>query len=334
MKRCLWWAFTFFLLICIAVPLHASESLGVHYIDVGQGDSTLVQLPSGQTILIDGGTTSAGYTVVDYLNSLGIPGIDHLISTHPHEGHIGGLITVLKEISVDKVYMPRATHTTRTFENFLLAIQEKGLRITEGKAGVALDIGNEATATFVGAVGASYDDLNNYSAVLRLTYGETSFLFTGDAEVLSEREMMAGNLPLEADVLKVGHHGSRTSTSEAFLKEVEPSVAVISVGKDNTYGHPHSEVLARLARHGVATFRTDIHGTVVVISDGQTLQVRIERDGETPEPTPLMYIGNRNSKIFHLPSCSSLPAPHNRVDLKSLAEAMQMGFVPCKRCNP
>jgi competence protein ComEC len=187
---------------------------------------------------------------------------------------------------------------------------------------------------FVGPAGGSYDNLNNYSAVLRVTYGETSFLFTGDAEVLPEREMLAGNLPLEADVLKVGHHGSRTSTSESFLKEVDPSVAVISVGKDNTYGHPHSEILERLAKHGVATFRTDIHGIVVVISDGKALQVRIKWDGETQEPTPLMYIGNRNSKIFHLPSCSSLPAPHNRVDLKSRAEAIQMGFVPCKRCNP
>jgi competence protein ComEC len=307
--------------------------LEAHYIDVGQGDSILVQLPSGQTILIDGGTASAGYTVVAYLNRLGVSKIDHLIATHPHEDHIGGLITVLRAIPIDKVYMPRATHTTRTFENLLLLIQEKGLRITEAKAGVVLDVGQGASATFVGPVGASYDNLNNFSAVLRISYGEASFLFTGDAEVLSEREMMAGNLPLEADVLKVGHHGSHTSTSEAFLKEVEPSVAVISVGRDNTYGHPHSEILARLARHGVVTFSTDINGTIIVISDGKTLQVKVERDGKIQESTALMYIGNRNSKIFHVPSCSSLPAPHNQVELKSRAEAIQMGFVPCKRCN-
>lgn len=335
MKQRLWAFLTLILMIFVAIPLHASElPLTVHYIDVGQGDSILVQLPSGQTILIDGGTASAGYTVVSYLNSLGIPRIDHLIATHPHEDHIGGLITVLKEIPVDKVYMPRATHTTRTFENLLLLIQEKGLRITAAKAGVALDIGQGASATFVSPAGESYDNLNNLSAVLRISYGDTSFLFTGDAEALSEREMMASNLSIRADVLKVGHHGSNTSTSEAFLGAVMPTLAVISVGGGNTYGHPHLEVLARLAKHGVQVYRTDINGTVVVVSDGKVLRVRIEREEETPDPVPIMYIGNRNSKKFHRPSCRSLPAPHNRVELKSREETIEKGFAPCKICNP
>jgi competence protein ComEC len=151
----------------------------VHFIDVGQGDSALVQLPSGQSILIDGGTAGAAGIVIDYLKTAGVTKIDHLISTHPHEDHIGGLIRVIREFPIGKIYMPRATHTTRTYENLLLTIKDKGLRISEAKAGLFLDCGPKIETVFVAPCGESYANLNNYSAVLKLSYGDTAFLFTG-----------------------------------------------------------------------------------------------------------------------------------------------------------
>ncbi len=249
----------------------SSGNLKVHFIDVGQADSILVQLPSGQNILIDGGNNDDGTLVVNYLKQQGVKRLDHVIRIHPHEDHIGGLDVTIRNFEVGKVYLPKVAHATKTFEDLLLAIKGKGLKVTQAKAGVKLDVGPGIEAVMLAPNSSSYEDLNNYSAVLKLTYGDTSFLFTGDAEAESENEMLAAGYNLRADVLKVGHHGSSSSTTPAFLKAVLPKYAVISVGKDNEYGHPHSETLAKLSEAGVQVFRTDLQGTIVVTSDGRTI---------------------------------------------------------------
>ncbi len=321
------------------------EKLKVHYIDVGQGDSILIQFPSGQSMLIDAGEDTN--TVTSYLKSQGVKRIDHVIATHPHADHIGGMANVINSFEIGNVYMPRTTHTTKTYENLLLAIKNKGLKINAAKAGLNIDVGFNVKAQMVAPNSQGYDDLNNYSAVLRVQYGDTSFLFTGDAEAVSENEMINSGYTLKSDVLKVGHHGSNTSTTSTFLKSVSPKYAVISSGKGNKYGHPHQEVLARLNNAGVKVYRTDEVGTVIAESDSKTItfnkqssQIK-ERAPTTPKPVPApttpssgKYIGNKNSKKLHLPSCRSLPAPKNRVFFNSREEAINSGYVPCKICKP
>jgi beta-lactamase superfamily II metal-dependent hydrolase len=302
-------------------------------------------------MLIDAGNNADGPSVVSYLKQQGVKTIDHLIGTHPHEDHIGGMDNVIQSFDIGQLYMPRATTTTKTFEDVLLAIKQKGLKITTAKAGVTvLDQGN-LKVNFIASVGSGYEDLNNWSAVTRIQYGDTAFLLTGDAESQSEEEMIASGTNLKADVLKVGHHGSSSSTTPAFLKVVAPKYAVISVGTGNNYGHPHKETLTKLANAKVQVCRTDQEGTLVFTSDGKTIIVkklgstikpRAPNTGNTIAPvTPVApapgnrgYIGNKNSKKFHLPSCSTLPAEQNRVYFKTREEAVKAGYVPCKKCNP
>lgn len=320
----------FFLLLAIiaTIPIHAAQDLApgltVHFINVGQGDSIFIASPDGQNILIDAGDGRAAGAVVRYLHDRNVTKVDYLIATHPHEDHIGGMVYVLRQFPVDKVYMPRASHTTRTYRTLLTTIQELGLKITEAKAGVTLDVGPDIVAAFIAPNENSYDNLNNYSAVLRLVYGDSAFLFAGDAEALSEREMTLYAEEISADVLKVGHHGSDTSTTEDFLVAVAPVIAVISVGNDNPYGHPHASVLERLALHGVQVYRTDQHGTVVVSSSDQRITVAIEKAAPPVQTsTGIQYIGNKNTRKFHLPTCKSLPLEKNQVYFESRAKAIE-----------
>ncbi|KJS23238.1 MAG: hypothetical protein VR72_02270 [Clostridiaceae bacterium BRH_c20a] len=254
----------------------STDYLEVHYLDVGQGDSTLIMLPDGQTILIDAGCNSAGKGVVDYLKKLDIKLVDHVIGTHPHEDHIGGLDVVINSFNIGKVYLPKVSHTSKSFEDLLLAIKNKGLKVTEAKGGIALNIGDRATAVFVAPNSSNYPDLNNYSAVVKLIYGDNSFLFTGDAEEKSEGEiLLQSRTQLKIDILKVGHHGSSTSTSQPFLDIVAPKYAVISVGKENDYGHPHQEIIKRLEEKGVQYFRTDLQGPIIVQSNGKDISFNV-----------------------------------------------------------
>lgn len=255
-------------------PQQPVGTLQVFYLDVGQGDSTLIKTPKGQHILIDGGDNHKGQDVVEYLESLGITQLDVVIATHPDADHIGGLDTVIDAIPVKSVYAPKVSHTTNTYRDFLMAVKNRGLKIKTAKAG--LDIPLEGiTAVFVAPVAEYGKDLNAWSAVLRLTYGNTSFLFTGDAEARSEADMLKLPEPLHADVLKVGHHGSDTSTSQEFLDAVQPTYAVISAGAGNKYGHPKKVIMNRLKKAGVEIFRTDKQGTITAISDGTNIKWKV-----------------------------------------------------------
>ncbi len=254
------------------MPKPVDSGLRVYFLDVGQGDSTLIQTPAGENILIDAGNNDKGDEVVDYLNHLGVETIDIMIATHPDADHIGGLDTVLEAFKVKAVYAPKVSHTTNTYKDFLTAVKNEKLQIKTAKAGVELKL-QDVNAVFVAPVG-EYNDLNEWSAVLRLTYKDTVFLFTGDAEGKSEKDMLASRANLAADVLKVGHHGASTSSSKAFLDQVSPAYAVISAAYGNSYGHPTQETLDRLDDIDAAVYRTDLQGTITAVSDGKKIEFR------------------------------------------------------------
>ena len=254
-------------------------TMQVHYIDVGQADSILIKASDGTAVLIDGGNNPDGPNVVNYLKSQQVKELAAVIATHPHEDHIGGLDTVIKSFPVKAVYMPNASTTTKTFEDFVTAVTASGAKRIQAKAGVTLDVPG-LTGQFLAPNGSGYEDLNNYSAVLRLTFGKITFLFTGDAGEISESEMLKSGQNVKADVLKVGHHGSSTSTSSAFLKAVSPKYAIISVGAGNDYGHPAASTLSKFSGSGVQVFRTDQDGTIVATCDGET--VTFNKHGSMP----------------------------------------------------
>lgn len=254
------------------VPPAADGTLKVHFIDVGQGDAILVQTPAGQNMLVDAGDNSYGDAVIDYLVSQGVKQLDVVVGTHPHADHIGGLDTVINYFPVKKIYMPKAINNTKSFRDVLTAVKDKGLKVTTAKAGVALPL--EGTdACFIAPVEDTYESLNNYSAVIKLDYGSQSFLLTGDAEAESEAQILNSGAALKSAVLKVGHHGSSTSTSAKFLKAAAPQYAVIMLAKDNPYNHPHTEILEKLNKAGIKIYRTDQNGTIVFTTDGKDIEI-------------------------------------------------------------
>jgi len=252
--------------------------LQVHFIDVGQGASQLLIGSSGKTILIDAGNNNQEEEIVAYLRKNGIQKIDILVGTHPDADHIGGLDAVIDNFEIGKIYMPKVQSNTKTFEDVLLAIQRKGLKVSTAKAGVTLGWEPDAKVQMIAPV-RDYEDDNDMSAVLKLTFGEISFLFTGDAESKSEHDMINTDADLKSNVLLVGHHGSKTSTTEAFLDAVQPSYGVIQVGENN-YGHPAPEILERLNKRGVKVYRNDLHGDIVFVTDGKNIKVSHTKDGK------------------------------------------------------
>lgn len=249
-----------------------------HYIDVGQGDCSLV-VCDGQTLLIDAGENGHETDVINYLRSLGIEKLDYIIATHPHSDHIGGLPEVIEEFGMDNIIMPRLTEeqtpTTKTYRLFLEAIQASGAKVISAKVGSTYTLGG-ASFEISGPVTDDAEDLNSMSVVAKVTHGENTFLFTGDAETEEEKEIVEAGVNLDADVLKMGHHGSNTSSCKEFLAEVTPEICVIMCGADNDYGHPHKEPLERLKKHTNEIYRTDICGSIVISSDGENLDVYYE----------------------------------------------------------
>lgn len=242
----------------------------VYYIDIGQGDSELIQV-NNKNLLIDAGPTKSTDKLLSYLNSIDIKKLNYVIATHPDEDHIGGMSTVINTYPIDKFYAPKKTVNTRAFENMITELKSKNMKIDVPKPGMQLDLGEGTKAEILAPNSDRYEDTNNYSIVLKISYGNTKFLFTGDAEKLSEREILDKNYDISADVLKLGHHGSSTSTTDEFLDKVSPEIAIISCGADNRYGHPHKETLRKLKKRNIRIYRTDIDGNIVLISDGKNI---------------------------------------------------------------
>ena len=253
------------------VEFVAQEDLLIDFIDVGQADSILIR-NQDKTMLIDAGTNEAGETVVTYLQNLGITQIDYLIGTHPHEDHIGGLDDVINHFNIGQIYMPKIETTTKTFEDVLDAIENKNLTVTSPNKGDKIEIG-QAVGTFMTDPILDKDNLNLSSLVLRLEFGNNSFLFMGDAEEENEETI---SWP-KTDVLKVGHHGSNTSSSETFLTQVQPQYSIIMVGKDNSYNLPTQATIDKLNTIGSKIYRTDENGTIQINSDGNTIEVKTSK---------------------------------------------------------
>ena len=333
----------------------ALDDLKIHFIDVGQADSILIELPSDEEILIDAGNKGDSNTIKTYLASLGVDDIEYFIITHPHEDHIGSAADILNTFDVDKVYMPDTTATTQVFEDTVNAIISSGATAVKAKAGEKI-INSTDLKFEILAPTSMY-----YSIVIKLTYGDTSFLFTGDAESVSELEMVRAGYDLNVDLLKVGHHGGETSTSKIFLDAVMPKFAIISVGAGNTYSHPHQKALDRLISAGAKIYRTDEQGTIIATSNGTTITIDKSASTITSPPvqekpvitTPTVpvippatngtateanakYIGNSDSLKFHKPGCSSVSSMSqiNKVFFLERIDAINKSYVPCGRCNP
>lgn len=253
--------------------------LTVHYIDVGQGDSTLLEF-DGFAMLIDAGNWNST-EAVDYLKQQGIQNIDIVIGTHPDADHIGQLAQVVGEFEVAEVWMSGNTSSSNTFLNALQAIEASGSDYVEPRSGDRFDVGSmEIEVLYPDEItGAA----NEESVSLRITYGDVRFVFTGDAGVKEEQEMIDSGMDLEAEILHLGHHGSNTSTSTAFLKAVAPKVAIYSAGADNSYGHPHAEVIAATENEGAEVFGTDVNGTILVQTDGKSYSVKTQQEGVPAE---------------------------------------------------
>ncbi len=257
---------------------NGSAAFEVHYIDVGQGDSSLI-ICDGETMLIDAGENGHEIDVLNYLRTHGIEKLDYIVASHQHSDHIGGLPEVLDEIGTDNLIMPRLTKeqtpTNSTYTAFLKSVQNSGAKVIASKVGATYTLGS-ASFEILGPVTDDAEDINNMSVMVKLTYGENTFLFTGDAEKEEEREIIATGADLDCDVLKVGHHGSGTSSCTDFLDAVTPEICVIQVGADNDYGHPHENIVERLMKYADDVYRNDLCGDIVVTSDGVNLSVSYE----------------------------------------------------------
>lgn len=247
------------------VPVTAGHEMRVHFIDVGQGDSILIESPNGKTMLIDGGVKGAGQQVVSYLKELGVNKLDLVVATHPDADHIGGLIPVLQTIPIEQFYDSGKVHTSQTFEEMLMAIDQKNIPYYVPKTGDLIEFDKDVTVKVLNANEHATDN-NDASIVLKVVYGNVSFLLTGDAGIALEKEMMQNDVT--ATILKAGHHGSNTSSSEEFIRAVKPEVTILSYGEDNKYGHPHAEVVDRLQAMGSNIYATAESGTIIVATDG------------------------------------------------------------------
>ena len=316
-----------------------ADSFQMHFLDVGQALSVLVEC-DGQYMLYDGGNVDDGSMVVGYLQNQGVEELQYVFCSHAHEDHVGGLAAALAYFPANHVYSPVTEASTKCFRDFVKYTQQQGLQVEVPTVGTVWQLGS-ATVTLLGPV-AQYSETNDTSLVLRIDYGNTSFLLTGDMEADAERDLVNSGANLKADVLQVGHHGSSTSTSYIFLNAVLPEMGVISCGVDNKYGHPHEETLSILRDAKVDVYRTDLQGTIIIGSDGQNYTVRTDKTATDAALNPTdpaasgtaqqAYIGNVNSKKFHLPTCPNLPAEKNQVLFSSYEEAIAAGYTPCSTC--
>lgn len=317
-------------------------NLEVHFIDVGQADCILVKNDE-VSMLIDAGNNDDGELIEKYLKNEDITKLDYVIGTHPHEDHIGALDVVINNFDVNTIIMPNKVSTTKTFEDVITAIENKNLSINEAKVGDKYSLGDAEFVIL--APDRDYEEINDVSVVIRLVHGENSFMFTGDAEEVSEGDILKSGLVLKSDVLKFGHHGSSTSTSEKFLEAVSPKYGVIMCGVDNSYGHPHRETLSKIRKYDIEVYRTDTQGTIVATSDGKNISWQADRLVSTSIDNPkentvsmdVNYVLNTNSKKFHYPSCSGVNniSDKNRKEFFGKREDLIAdGYSACGTCKP
>ena len=342
----------------------ASNRLAVHFIDVGQGDSILVSCGT-HYMMVDFGNNSMGTKIQYYLQTQGVEKLDYAVGTHPDADHIGGMDVILYKFAVDKVFLPDVEVDTATYRDVVDTCREKDYEIEHPEAGTEYKLG--AAKFTVLSPAREYPESNDNSIVIRLEYKDTSFLFMGDASEMVENDLLESGVMLQSDVIKLGHHGSKYSSSKKFLKAVDADYAVISCGKDNSYGHPHKEVMKRLKSLGVKQFRTDKQGTVIVTTDGKKLSWEAEpsndyshgkivnntrtdekqengsgngtnhNDADEVTDVEATYILNTNTSKFHLTSCPSVEdmSDKNKEAVNWTREkCIQNGYEPCKRCNP
>ncbi len=325
-----------------APPVSLDGDFQIHFIDVGQADAALV-ICDGKTMLIDGGNKEDSNLIYSYLTRHNISYLDYVVCTHAHEDHVGGLAGALTAADAGVILSPVTQYDSKAFSDFVQKAADRGKTLTVPKAGDSFALG-EAIVTVIGPV-KSYEETNDTSLVLRIVYGETSFLFTGDMESAAESDLIESGATLKSTLLKVGHHGSSSSTSYRFLKEVAPRYGVISVGKDNSYGHPNESVLSRLHDAEVSLYRTDERGDIICVSNGKTLSFTTAKgssgsdstppaDTEEPPVSEYPYIGNLNTQKYHNKDCASIPKEENRIYFTSIAEAEEKGYTPCGNCKP
>lgn len=324
----------------------------VHFIDVGQADAALV-LCDGKSMLIDGGNRNDSSLIYSYLKERGIDRLDYVVCTHPHEDHAGGLAGALNYAKAGVAYAPVEDYDNVVFGNFKKYLEKQGVTVTVPSAGETFGLGS-AEVSVIGPTGnEAGGNVNNTSIVLRVVYGETSFLFTGDAEREEEQAILEAGYEIQSTVLKVGHHGGATSTTYPFLRETAPEYAVISVGAGNSYGHPTEDVLSRLRDADVQVYRTDRQGTVICKSDGQRVSfeagktgrgdtapqepVREQEKGGEESLAEAKYVLNIKSMKFHDPSCQSvydMKEANKQFYTGEREELLEQGYSPCGRCRP
>lgn len=326
------------------------EKTEVHFIDVGQGDATLI-INGDHAMLIDAGDDTKGTAIQNYLQKRNIQKLDYLVLTHPDADHIGGAPVIITKFDIDTVFVSNYEKDNKTYRKLIQALDNKNLKGITPEVNAQYALGT-AQITIL-APNKTYDNPNDASIALMVQNGENKFLFTGDAEEAAENDILNNQTDLSADVYHAGHHGSATSTSEAFFAVVRPTYAVISCGENNSYGHPHAQTLNTFRKNGVKVFRTDEQGSIIATSDGKELTWNCSpsetwRAGEQTGGTAVdekaaaasqktTYICNKNTKKFHIPSCSSVGDMSEKNKLAvtvSREEVIAQGYVPCKRCNP
>lgn len=327
----------------------SDDELTVHYFDVGQGDSIFLEFPDETCMLIDASVAKYGDEIVSSISEMGYEKIDYVIATHPHADHIGGMTEVLNAFEIGCIYLPDASASTNTYISLAETIINLGIESKIAEAGILIFEKDECRAEFIAPKVIDDSEQNRNSAVMLLTFGETRFLFMGDADTEVENSLEE---TIDCDVLKVGHHGSRTSSSEAFLAKASPAYAIISCGEGNTYGHPHEETINRLKLAGATILRTDLLGTIVVHSNGKEISVCYdgeqtetnegskkgnEEDSIVEESTAALWILNTNSMKIHCPGCKyvSSIAEHNRAESdKTIETLIEEGYSACGSCKP
>lgn len=311
------------------------NSLRVHFIDVGQADCILVQSPDQKNMLIDAGNDTDGSKIVSYLKSQGVRKIDVLVATHPHDDHIGGMDTVIYNFDIGKMYMPDVYTHEQVYTDLLKAIGKRKVRVLKACSGMKINFSENLDTVILAPSGDYYEDINDYSAVIKVKYKSTSFLFTGDAGTASEKEMLSGKYDLSADVFKVGHHGSLSSTSNSFLKAVSPKYAVLTVRKNEYTNLPAVELLNKLVSAKAQNLRSDFIGNIVLSSDGKgvTFEPKTPVLLKTKAPTTkatTVYV-NKTGKKYHTSTCKYVAKSKIPLTLKA---AKVKGYTSCKVCNP